>query len=389
MLLCDVLLSYTYALFLYFFFFLCTRFLLNLDKGYKHEASPFDYHTCMPFCLVMSLVVKLLVSNLNPVFLHVFSKQRHNKLWRSHSDSDLSEQQEPVCKSQRTLGRSDPHNQQHKPRGTRSVNGVLQTINSSQLGTENSHTDLSTHTISQKKSQRPCEDPLLPALPRARAATVVPEQNLADNCHLKVSVMKPIAHPRSPPSLHELAHSLSTSLYGNKTVPEPSIDSDNLSLNVPDQNDSLKNSQSSGTPGLALLLGTVSRVTETRGDLASLKTPMAICPCEDPQESRCSTNSNSESCNSDNTTLKTGSPSSLGTDSIDFFRAREKFLSSTPFEVMTPHIAQTQSHSICTEEPNLAATKEVKELSYTANLQIQIFSSISKVVTVNVKCQPN
>uniref|UniRef100_A0A673Z921 protein-serine/threonine phosphatase n=1 Tax=Salmo trutta TaxID=8032 RepID=A0A673Z921_SALTR len=42
------------------------------------------------------------------------SKQRHNKLWRSHSDSDLSERHEaPLCKTgphSHTLGLSDTHN---------------------------------------------------------------------------------------------------------------------------------------------------------------------------------------------------------------------------------------------------------------------------------------
>uniref|UniRef100_A0AAZ3SH54 protein-serine/threonine phosphatase n=1 Tax=Oncorhynchus tshawytscha TaxID=74940 RepID=A0AAZ3SH54_ONCTS len=46
------------------------------------------------------------------------SKQRHNKLWRSHSDSDLSEHHEPLCKTVQhphTLGRSDPRNQGNSP----------------------------------------------------------------------------------------------------------------------------------------------------------------------------------------------------------------------------------------------------------------------------------
>uniref|UniRef100_A0A8C9STS1 protein-serine/threonine phosphatase n=1 Tax=Scleropages formosus TaxID=113540 RepID=A0A8C9STS1_SCLFO len=43
------------------------------------------------------------------------SKQRHNKLWRSHSDSDLSERHEPLCKTPHTLGRSDPHNNNSNP----------------------------------------------------------------------------------------------------------------------------------------------------------------------------------------------------------------------------------------------------------------------------------
>uniref|UniRef100_A0A671S019 protein-serine/threonine phosphatase n=1 Tax=Sinocyclocheilus anshuiensis TaxID=1608454 RepID=A0A671S019_9TELE len=41
------------------------------------------------------------------------SKQRHNKLWRSHSDSDLSEHHEPLCKATaaQSLGRSNSRNQ--------------------------------------------------------------------------------------------------------------------------------------------------------------------------------------------------------------------------------------------------------------------------------------
>uniref|UniRef100_A0A9R1SPZ0 protein-serine/threonine phosphatase n=2 Tax=Cyprinus carpio TaxID=7962 RepID=A0A9R1SPZ0_CYPCA len=43
------------------------------------------------------------------------SKQRHNKLWRSHSDSDLSEGHKPLCKAPRSLDRSDPHNNNSPP----------------------------------------------------------------------------------------------------------------------------------------------------------------------------------------------------------------------------------------------------------------------------------
>ncbi|XP_058269808.1 protein phosphatase Slingshot homolog 2 isoform X2 [Hemibagrus wyckioides] len=299
------------------------------------------------------------------------SKQRHNKLWRSHSDSDLSEQQEPVCKSARTLGRSDPHNLQHKTNGTRSINNMLQTINNQQTvqtsplpGTENTNTDPSTQPTSQN-SERPCEDPLLPTLPCALSATVVPEQNLADNCSLKVAVTEPVAQPQ--PSLHVLPNSLSTSLHGHKlpAVPEPKKDSDKLSLDVPDQNDSLKNSHSCGTHSLALCLDTASTVTETEGDSASSRTPMAISPCEVPLESRCSASSNTDSCTSGEKPHRTDSSSSLGTDSIDFFSAREKFLglsrdgqASSLYEAMMPRINQSQNPSLCLEESNTEAVKE-------------------------------
>ncbi|XP_041707354.2 LOW QUALITY PROTEIN: protein phosphatase Slingshot homolog 1 [Coregonus clupeaformis] len=58
------------------------------------------------------------------------SKQRHNKLWRSHSDSDLSEHHEPLCKTAQhphTLGRSDPRNQGNSP-ATPSLQELLQPL---------------------------------------------------------------------------------------------------------------------------------------------------------------------------------------------------------------------------------------------------------------------
>ncbi|KAM9788509.1 protein phosphatase Slingshot homolog 2b [Neosynchiropus ocellatus] len=61
------------------------------------------------------------------------SKQRHNKLWRSHSDSDLSEHHEPLSKSlaqPHSLGRSDPHNQTAGTGGP-SVKELLESLGTS------------------------------------------------------------------------------------------------------------------------------------------------------------------------------------------------------------------------------------------------------------------
>lgn len=57
------------------------------------------------------------------------SKQRHNKLWRSHSDSDLSDHHEPLSKSSQplSLGRSDPHNQSSSKPGP-SVKELLESL---------------------------------------------------------------------------------------------------------------------------------------------------------------------------------------------------------------------------------------------------------------------
>ncbi|XP_015250350.1 PREDICTED: protein phosphatase Slingshot homolog 2-like [Cyprinodon variegatus] len=73
------------------------------------------------------------------------SKQRHNKLWRSLSDSDLSEHHEPLSKSlaqPNSLGRSDPHNQASGMQGP-SVRDLLES-----LGTSPS-TGKATHSMSQ------------------------------------------------------------------------------------------------------------------------------------------------------------------------------------------------------------------------------------------------
>uniref|UniRef100_A0A1A8I824 protein-serine/threonine phosphatase n=1 Tax=Nothobranchius kuhntae TaxID=321403 RepID=A0A1A8I824_NOTKU len=69
------------------------------------------------------------------------SKQRHNKLWRSHSDSDLSEHHEPLSKSYaqpHSLGRSDPHNQASSMLGP-SVKELLESLGSSASTGKESH----------------------------------------------------------------------------------------------------------------------------------------------------------------------------------------------------------------------------------------------------------
>ncbi|XP_054481213.1 protein phosphatase Slingshot homolog 2b isoform X2 [Anoplopoma fimbria] len=73
------------------------------------------------------------------------SKQRHNKLWRSHSDSDLSDHHEPLSKSYaqpHSLGRSDPHNQASSAPGP-SVKELLDSLGTSAI------TGKATHSTSQ------------------------------------------------------------------------------------------------------------------------------------------------------------------------------------------------------------------------------------------------
>ncbi|KAL3042753.1 hypothetical protein OYC64_020637 [Pagothenia borchgrevinki] len=73
------------------------------------------------------------------------SKQRHNKLWRSHSDSDLSDNHEPLSKSHAqplSLGRLGPHNQAGSEPGP-SVRELLDSLGTS------AKTGKATHSTSQ------------------------------------------------------------------------------------------------------------------------------------------------------------------------------------------------------------------------------------------------
>ncbi|XP_050934730.1 protein phosphatase Slingshot homolog 2b isoform X2 [Lates calcarifer] len=190
------------------------------------------------------------------------SKQRHNKLWRSHSDSDLSEHHEPLSKSYaqpHSLGRSDPHNQASGTPGP-SVKELLESLGTSASAGKVSHSTSQTdagiqpnqlssssfkgvaalpgdadapsleapsHSAVAQSSQLdpPCpestagsvsplspplsnglcdaeEQPPSPPLSQPRAATVVPEPQKTDMVTVAQSVL--VGQPHPPPSLHHL-----------------------------------------------------------------------------------------------------------------------------------------------------------------------------------------
>ncbi|XP_028277008.1 protein phosphatase Slingshot homolog 2b isoform X2 [Parambassis ranga] len=189
------------------------------------------------------------------------SKQRHNKLWRSHSDSDLSEHHEPLSKSYaqpHSLGRSDPHNQASGTPGP-SVKELLESLATSTSTGKASHSTSQPDTgiqssqlsfssfervaaVSRSAEAQTLEAPSCPAVgqssrlephcsesiagsvssvcpvsnglcdseeqssppPRSqpRAATVVPEPQKTDVVTVAQSVSVDQPHP--PPSLHHL-----------------------------------------------------------------------------------------------------------------------------------------------------------------------------------------
>ncbi|XP_067306639.1 protein phosphatase Slingshot homolog 2 isoform X2 [Pseudorasbora parva] len=251
------------------------------------------------------------------------SKQRHNKLWRSHSDSDLSEGHEMLCKAPCSLDRSDPHNN-NGPSSIQQMLGiaVLDALGNTCIKSVESLTELAR------------EDPFLPPRPRQRAATVVPEQNMAKNSRKNLAVSEPVTcrrHP--PPSLHVPAPLSPDESEGDTTpdlgiqsshqVPEPKTDTVELSPDTPHQNDSYQVSQS-------LELCLESAVSKDEENLPPRSTPEADSPLgaasiPELDSSDDNNNPNAADLGGAGDSVNAGA-SRLSTDSIDFFSAREKFL---------------------------------------------------------------
>ncbi|XP_027901507.1 protein phosphatase Slingshot homolog 2 isoform X1 [Xiphophorus couchianus] len=131
------------------------------------------------------------------------SKQRHNKLWRSHSDSDLSDRPDSMCMpSSPMLLRADSHN--NNTTSSPSLHHFLGVAVLQALGAEPNAKSRSAdlHALSNGVGDSPLQEgPRLP-LPRPRAATVIPEEKLDSWASVAVTVPVPLPHP--PPSLHIL-----------------------------------------------------------------------------------------------------------------------------------------------------------------------------------------
>ncbi|XP_008425608.1 protein phosphatase Slingshot homolog 2b isoform X1 [Poecilia reticulata] len=206
------------------------------------------------------------------------SKQRHNKLWRSHSDSDLSEHHEPLSKSlaqPNSLGRADPHNQASSMPGP-SVRDLLDSLGPSQsagkttystsqpdTGTQSSwlgssafddapslsgdakaksleessqadtaasrqlahlHPDSTAGSVfSPTLSNGLCdseEQPSSPPPSQPRAATVVPKPERTDVVTVAQSVL--VGQPHPPPSVHHLPPSPAQSTTNETAKPQVS-----------------------------------------------------------------------------------------------------------------------------------------------------------------------
>ncbi|KAI4876264.1 hypothetical protein NFI96_032993 [Prochilodus magdalenae] len=263
------------------------------------------------------------------------SKQRHNKLWRSHSDSDLSEHHEPLMKTPvaQTLGRSNPRNQS-STQASPSLQELLQTLTpTSVTPAEGKDQDGSreqdvpfSNGLGDSEESLAAEDP--PALPRPWAATVV----LEVQPDVAETVLVGQAHP--PASLHHLASSprvLSDIEASQGTCEQPEASSlkpeekcdpqvptlESIRSNTPEPSRQAPDSDSAA--------GLPTQVPEHHGQEFSQQVPDTDVDCaglshtsDDDRHHTSATLQEAE--------LSTSLPSALSTDRIDFFSAREKFL---------------------------------------------------------------
>ncbi|XP_023154775.2 protein phosphatase Slingshot homolog 2 isoform X1 [Amphiprion ocellaris] len=272
------------------------------------------------------------------------SKQRHNKLWRSHSDSDLSDRPELLCKpSPHSLGRSDSHNNNTSSPSLHHFLGVavLQALGAEpedSAKSNNTHTsDLQTlcngvcESPVQEEVRSACEDPLLFPLPRPRAATVIPEEKLDNSASVAVTV--PVALPHPPPSLHILPptpelHRAHRGAPPHLSVSTPKYKPVELSLSLPERSSSEEISPlTMGSSDSDIINQSLSDLTGDKHTPLSSATTTPL-PLVAPLVSSDDNNNPSElhiGSAFDSRGEADGS-SNHSADSIDFFSAREKFL---------------------------------------------------------------
>lgn len=262
------------------------------------------------------------------------SKQRHNKLWRSHSDSDLSDHHEPLVKTAaaQTLGRSNPRNQS----GTQtspSLHELLQALTPTSSFTgvkdqeESGEQEVPfSNGLRDSEESLAAEDP--PLLPRPWAATVVPE------VQPDVAEAVSVGGPHPPASLHYLASS--SKIPSDTEAEQGSCEQPEASSLTPEESSAPQvtktESVSSKTPepsrqapDSSSAAGLPPQVPQHHGQEFSQQVPDTDIDCAGLGHTS-DDDHHHPSATLEEAELSTSLPSPLSTDRIDFFSAREKFL---------------------------------------------------------------
>ncbi|KAM9732968.1 uncharacterized protein ssh2a isoform 1-T1 [Menidia menidia] len=264
------------------------------------------------------------------------SKQRHNKLWRSHSDSDLSERPDSLCRpSCPSLARSDSQNNNASSPSLHHFLGVavLQALGAqSEPATKaNGAIPTESHPLAngaeEEEGGSDCEDAILLSLPSPRAATVVPDNSAS------VAVTEPVALPHPPPSLHILPPTPETQ---RARRPPPTHLPISVPKSKPERSLSFPERGGSGESS-PLTLGSCDSdsMNQSLSDSGSdRRSPLSPTPSPTPRPLTLAlapsdaNNNPSElpACGAGDARGEADGSSNHSADSIDFFSAREKFL---------------------------------------------------------------
>ncbi|XP_027009155.2 protein phosphatase Slingshot homolog 2b isoform X1 [Tachysurus fulvidraco] len=253
------------------------------------------------------------------------SRQRHNKLWRSHSDSNLSEHHEPLVKTPaaQSLGRSNPRNQSSNQTSP-SLQELLQTLGPASgpaAGQKHCEQDAPfTNGLGNSEESLSADDPSL--LPKPSAATVVPgarPHSAPVNMAETVPVSRPhppaaLLHRASSPALHPDAEGKALSHA------QPEVCSPNrtgcVRSRTPEPSRQAPNSPAAGQH---------TQVPELRQKF-SQQVPDADVDCAGLGHAKDDNHHQHPSATIQEAGLSASSPTALSADRIDFFSAREKFL---------------------------------------------------------------
>ncbi|XP_049582552.1 protein phosphatase Slingshot homolog 2 isoform X1 [Syngnathus scovelli] len=256
------------------------------------------------------------------------SKQRHNKLWRSHSESDLSDRPEQMCKSSsHSLGRSDSQSNNnnsspalHHFLGVAVLQALVSEPDDVAKSTSNLHTQCNDARDSpiEETLKTECDD--TPS-PRPHAVVLVPEEKVAtaENPVITVPAIIP------PPSLLILPPTPEVQrAHKGHATPLGSAESKpvELFLHFPEQ------SSSEDFSPVTVMSSDTSE--KTPSDSQSEKcSPVSDAPVPTPLSSTGRSDDNNNPSEFPDDTDDRGEAdgsSNHSSQSIDFFSAREKFL---------------------------------------------------------------
>ncbi|XP_057694971.1 protein phosphatase Slingshot homolog 2 isoform X1 [Corythoichthys intestinalis] len=296
------------------------------------------------------------------------SKQRHNKLWRSHSDSDLTDRPEQLCKSStHSLGRSDSRSNNNSSPALHHFLGVavLQALVSEPDETTKLNSDLPTHfndagdSLVNESDKTDHNGTPTPSLPQLHTAVLVLEENMGSTTNGVITATTTTSHPS--PLLHILPPTPEVRNGRQVETPSESLEKEPLELFIhfPEQ---------SSSEDLSLITAMSSDTSEQSPSDSQSEKPsppsligdtalqLLLSPTEHSDD-----NNNPKQIQAKETSDGRGEAdgsSNHSSDSIDFFSAREKFLGLAQ-EDKTPKLSEQRTPSL--DGDNNIGTEEDEE----------------------------